>query len=71
MAKLSAQKADLEAQLDEGRSTLERAERERGGVAESKRVAERELGGVKQDVQASFQYLTKVIAASSAAFRTA
>ncbi len=53
LAKLSAQKADLEAQLDEGRAHLERTERERAQLAEGKKGAEREKEAVKREVQVS------------------
>merc|ERR1712045_592093 len=48
-AKASAQKADLEVQLEENKNKLERLERERVSAGDGKKAIERELNNIKQD----------------------
>ncbi len=61
MAKVSAQKADMEVQLEEGKVRLEQLERSRQMEAEGKKTLEREVVTIKQDhseVQAKVEKAT-------------
>ena len=59
MAKASAQKSDLEVQLEENRGRLENLERSRSMMTDEKKVKERELNNIKHDVADSQQRLDK------------
>merc|ERR1712025_324282 len=48
-AKVSAQKADLEVQLEENTAKLEKLEREKANAGDSKKAVEREINNVRQD----------------------
>merc|ERR1712228_738724 len=48
-AKVSAQKADLEVQLEENKNNLERLERERASAGDGKKALEREMNNIRQD----------------------
>merc|ERR1712226_1173078 len=48
-AKVSAQKADLEVQLEENTTKLERLEREKASAGDGKKAIEREINNVRQD----------------------
>merc|ERR1711899_101938 len=48
-AKASAQKADLEVQLEENTAKLEKLEREKANAGDSKKAVEREINNVRQD----------------------
>merc|ERR1712203_502694 len=48
-AKVSAQKADLEVQLEENTTKLERLEREKASAGDGKKAVEREINNVRQD----------------------
>ena len=50
LAKVSAQKADLEVQLAENQEKLAMEERMKASAGDEKRVMDREIGNVKQDL---------------------